>query len=208
MKLTIKAIIRWEQMNKKPFADIDYTKNEDIETLFYVCSLSNNAFRAFAEFRESLNEEAIKIMVADFEKETSIASQFKQPTKEIPSEDTGDTTQDQPVPIWIKDVIPYLIMGGLDARYALNDMELIDLPLYIDAHERRTKEKLESERLWAFMQLMPHLKPGIKSARDFYPFPWELEENKKNAAASIEENKDMFESFMQSGKTLLNKSSI
>lgn len=198
MKLTIQAIIRFEQLNNKPFTDMDYSKEEDIISLFYVCNLSQNPV-TLDEFKKGTNEESIKEMIAEFEKETSITSQFKKNIKK----QTVELEQEQEIlePIYIKDIVSYLILGGLPADYALNHMLLCDLPLYVEANEKRIKEKLESERLWTYMSLMPHLTKKTKSPTDLYPFPWELDQIKENAAKSIEDDKEIFEAFKKDGKS-------
>ena len=38
-KCTIKMIIRWEQLTKKPFSQIDYTDKEDVDALLYVMNI-------------------------------------------------------------------------------------------------------------------------------------------------------------------------
>ena len=187
-------------MNNKAFAEMDYKDESDIESLFYVCELSDTPLLSFADFKSSLNDELISSMIANFERETLIASQFKEVLKKQ-SEQSENISEYQP--IYIKDIVSYLIMGGLDANYAMNDMELCDLPLFIDANEKRTKEILESDRLWSFMSLLPHLTKQIKSPTDLYPFPWEVDQIKRDAEKSIEENKKKLESFLNSGNSLL-----
>ena len=44
-RLTIKAIIRWEQLREKSFSLMDYTDKEDIESLLYVMYITSDKSR-------------------------------------------------------------------------------------------------------------------------------------------------------------------
>lgn len=170
VRLTIKAIIRWEQMNKKPFSELNYNSEEEVLSLFYSCSLSDDIQVTFNDFKENLKPEEAKRMGKDFERQTSLMAQFqieiKKQNKE--SKEAG--------PFFIKDIAATLVMNGLDARFVLNDMELCDIPVFLKAYDQRVKEELSVQRLWAFMQLSPHLKKGT-TPKDIHPFAWELEKD-------------------------------
>lgn len=84
-------------------------------------------------------------------------------------------------------------------------MELCDLPLFIEANEKLTKEKLESDRLWTFMTLLPHLTKKLETPSDLYPFPWEVDQIKQEAKKAIEDHSERLESFLSSGNTLLKR---
>lgn len=192
MKLTMKSIIRWEQLNKKPFAQVDYSKEDDIISLFYVCKQPDELQTTFDEFKKGLKEESVQEMFAEFEKRISLASQFQSGSKKKEDENASDD-------VYIKDAVPMLVMNGLDAHFALNEMELCDLPIFLQAYDKFTKERLTENRLWAFIQLSPHLKKGA-TPKDFYPFDWEIEEQKEKATEETAKGMSMFEAFMNSGK--------
>lgn len=192
MRLTMKSIIRWEQLNKKPFAQIDYGKEDDIISLFYVCQQSDDLQTTFDEFKKGLTEESVQEMFAAFEKRISLTAQFQSGSKKKEADDAGDD-------VYIKDVVPILVMNGLDVHFALNEMELCDLPIFLQAHDKNTKERLTAQRLWAFIQVSPHLKKG-STPKDLYPFGWEVEEQKEKSAEETAKGMSMFEAFMNSGK--------
>lgn len=48
------------------------------------------------------------------------------------------------------------------------------------------KNNLESSRLWAFIQVLPHLSKNIKNPQDLYPFSWEIEEQKEKTMKETE----------------------
>ena len=191
LRLTIKAIIRWEQLNKKPFSGLNYNNEDEIISLFYTCTLSDVIKKSFAEFRKELTEEKIKEMFSDFERQTHLVSQFQAVSKKE-EKDPEDSN-----PVYIKDIVSLLVMNGLDVYFSLNDMELCDLPVFLQAYDQKRKDELTFQRLWAFMQLSPHLKKGV-TPKKFYPFAWELEEE----IISEEEQKKRKEesiSFLKTG---------
>jgi hypothetical protein len=185
-------------MTDKPFSSLNYGKEEDIISLFYACGPMDTTLE---DYKKNLNEEVIKGYIADFEKQTAISSQFQK--KKETTKKSGNKTDVPEKPLYIKEIIPMLIMRGLDAHYTLNEMDICDLPIYLDAYETLMKESLETKRLFSFMIVSPHLSKKVKSPKDIFPFSWELEEIKQEAAKSIEEGKSDFELFANSGNSLL-----
>lgn len=192
IKLTIKAVIRWEQLNKKTFSQLNYNSEDEVLSLFYACTLSNKVQFSLEEFKKNLKPADAKRMVKDFERQTSLTSQFqivaKKKIKE--SEDSN--------PIYIKDIVAMLVMNGLDVYFAMNDMELCDLPVFLHAYDQKVKDQLTAQRLWAFMQLSPHLPKKTKSPKDLYPFAWELEEE-TISEEELEEGKVESITFLKTG---------
>ena len=200
--LTIKSIIRWEQLRKKSFSLMDYANEEDVEELLYPTTICNNenTMYSFDIFRKTLsNQKLVREMVSKLETETAVLSQFQ---KKQEKADIGSTDDS---PGTIADIVSTLIMSGLDAQYALNEMELCDLPLYIEAYEKKRKEDMESARMWTYLTILPHIdaRKMENGAKDLITFPWE--EAEKQAEKEIKETEiERFELFMQKGKDLLN----
>lgn len=190
MKLTMQAIIRWEQLNNKAFSQLNYSSEDDIISLFYVCT-QNISEISLEEFKKDIPEESLTEMIKEFERQTFLSSQF-QPPQTHDKNHSGDKT-----PVYIKEVIPMLVMHGLDVYFALYEMELCDLPVYLAAYDRKIKDKLTAQRLWTFYQLSPHLKKGSKP-ETFHPFHWETE--KENVSETqTEENLKAFQAFLKNG---------
>lgn len=196
IKLTVKSIIRWEQLNDKPFSSLDYDSEDDIISLFYVCRITDEVNWSLDEFKAKLNKDLFSLMIKDFERETSLMAQFqKKISKTIPkASDNVDAD-----PVYIKNLVPILIMNGLDAHFAMNEMELCDLSLYLDAHDRNVKDRLESARLWTYILISPHLTKKTKSPRDLYPFLWEQEEMKEESETESMEGKETLKAFIKNG---------
>lgn len=196
IRLTIKSIIRWEQLNNKPFSSLDYDSEDDIISLFYVCRIADEVSWSLDEFKEKLNKEHISKMVEDFERKTYLMAQFQRKKEESKTEKSNKTESD---PAYIKDLVSILIMSGMDAHFALNEMELCDLSLFLDAYDRKVKDRLESSRLWTYILISPHLSKKTKSPRDLYPFIWELPEIEKESEEAQTESKEVLKSFLKHG---------
>ncbi|WP_322932570.1 hypothetical protein VCM39_12385 [Bacteroides sp. CG01] len=197
--LTIKAIIRWEQFRKKPFSLMDYANQEDVEVLLYTTTICNSPGKMFTfeVFRQTLsNNKITREMVMALKRETAVLAQFQEQRQTEGDTDIGSQS-------YIKDIVSTLIMVGLDASYALNEMELCDLPMYIASHEQQKKENMESSRLWTFFTMLPHIdaKKMKNGARDLIMFPWEEAEVKREAERAINKDSERFEKFMKTKKS-------
>lgn len=195
MKLTMKSIIRWEQLNQKPFSQINYSNENDIISLFYVCKQATGIEFSLDEFKTGLTEDSIKEMVKDFERQISLVSQFQPESKKNKDEEKAE-----PNPVFIKDTVATLVMAGLDVYFALNDMELCDLPIFLQASDRKTKDRLISQRHLIFWLLKPHAGDKIETPKDLYTYDWETEEEPVSKEA-MEEAKNEFKTFFKSGLT-------
>jgi hypothetical protein len=197
MRLTLRAIIRWEQLNQKPFSLMNYSDENDIVSLFYVCERADEAGMSLSQFKKNLTDDRVQAMVTDFEKQTLVTSQFQLVSKKKTEESKESD------PVYIKDLVSTLVMNGLDVHFALDEMELYDIPLLLKAYDQKIRHSLESSRLWTFIQVSPHLSKRIKSPKDLYPFSWEIEEQKEKSKEETEKGMSIFEAFMNSGKPKL-----
>lgn len=206
VRLTMRSLIRWEQLRNKSFSLMDYSSEEDMEALLYCSVLSCNRGTLYTleEFRHMMqNEKLVKQMVQTLARESTVMEQFRQEkgTSQEAKQDPGEE------PGFIKDIISTLIMSGLDATYVMDEMKLCDLPLFISAYEKKRKEQMESDRLWTYLNILPHVDgKKLPSARELYPFPWEMEEMKEKADKAIREDSEKLEMFFNQGKNLINQS--
>ena len=173
---------------------MNYGDENDIVSLFYVCRQADAEKTPLSEFKQSLTDESVRDMIADFEKQTIFDAQFQAEAKTKIDESEKDD------PIYIKDIVAILIMSGLDVHFALNEMELYDLPIFLNAYDQKIRHNLESSRLWAFIQVLPHLSKKIKTPKDLYPFSWEIEEKKEQSEKDLKDGMGVFNAFMNSGK--------
>lgn len=199
IKLNIKSIIKAEQFLCKPFTSFDYSNENDLLPLLYCIVLSNNntsftykEFLFLLEYKKISNE-----IFSQFNKEGEILAQFNKAKEEV---NKSVTKRDLPE-TYIKDIVSALIIdGGIDANFLMNEVSLLELTDYIKAYENRKREQMESSRLWTFLTCAPHIDlKKIKSARDFYPFAWELEQIHKEEQEFIRKNEAELNKFLEHG---------
>ena len=179
IKLNIKSIIKFEQLTNKPFSLIDYTSEEDVSKLLYCIVLSNNDCQfTYSQFLQLLDSKKIsKNLFEQFQTVCEVFNQFKNTGTE--EENTRDTVEGKESRgTYVKDLAALLVIqGGLDVNYVLNELSLNDIPLYIQALNDKQRERMEEQRLWTFISILPHVdSKKLKTPADLYPFPWELKE--------------------------------
>lgn len=192
IRLSIKAIIRAEQILSKPFTDIDYTNVEELTKLLYCTVLANNpVLFTYEEFQViAENEKQFATMIKEIEKVNNVLEQFTQSGKSG-SVEAIEGAQ------YIKDLAGMLILSGLDAHYVMDEMDISDIPVFIEAYEKKKREEMEASRLWTFLSVAPHIDTKkIRSVEDFFLFPWEIEGKKKKAEAEMNANTELFGRFM------------
>lgn len=196
MKLTIKAIMRWEMLRQKAFGTLDYNNEDDVDTILYVMNEEKTDV-TFSVFRRTLKSKRLyEKMVKEFVHEMAMMSQYITEEKE--------EGKKKAKPERITKLIGYLVMEGLDATYATEKMRLCDLTVYLDALARRKQEAMESDRFWTYFQLMPHVqKKCLKDGpQGLVKFAWEQEEEERNRKEIKDVDIQMFERFMEKGKTM------
>lgn len=197
-RFTVKSVIRWEQMRGKSFSLVDYTDKGDVESLLYALDItSDKSEYTFEVFRQVLADERfMNAMLSELGKVMEIISQFQ---NKVATSDMGNS---EGSPDYVGAIVSTLIMAGLDAHYALNEMELCDLPLFIEAYERKKKEQMEESRMWTYLTILPHIdaKKMENGAKDLITFPWE---EKKEITEISDIEAQIFEEFMKKGKDFL-----
>lgn len=197
-RLTVKAIIRWEQMRGKSFSLMDYSDREDMEALLYAMSIDSFEVPYKYEVFKSVlaNDKVMDEMSVSLGRIISVMAQFRHST----NAGSGGINDDRPETIG--NIVATLIMSGLDAHYALNEMELQDLPLYIEAYENKRKDEMENARLWTYLTILPHIdaKAMENGAKDLITFPWEQKPKEETEINDAEVER--FEEFLKKGKKL------
>lgn len=197
-RLTVKAIIRWEQMRGKSFSLMDYSDREDMEVLLYAMSIDSFEVPYKYEVFKSVlaNDKVMEGMSVSLGRIISVMAQFRHST----NAGSGGVNDDRPETIG--NIVATLIMSGLDAHYALNEMELQDLPLYIEAYENKRKDEMENARLWTYLTILPHIdaKAMENGAKDLITFPWEQKPKRETEINDAEVER--FEEFLKKGKKL------
>lgn len=198
MILTLRAIIKWEQLRGKPFSEMDYMSETDVMSLIYVIKLLAGLKKTYSEFLKEKGTNDIDSTLKKLQHEILVISQFQSKKENEQTESTSDNTSHNP--IFMKDVVSTLILEGLDTNYALHEMDLSELPIFLSSYENKKKEKLEADRLQSFYSVLPHISKGLKKPQDLYKFYWETEAKKE---AATDEDIEMFRKFKASADSTL-----
>lgn len=207
IKLNIKSIIKFEQLTCKPFSEIDYTSEEDVNKLLYCIVLCNNNYQfTYPQFLQLVENKKInKNLIEQFQTHCEVFNQFKDvDTEGVKTRDTVEGKESRGM--YVKDLAALLIIqGGLDVNHVLNELSLNDIPLYVKALNNKQRERMEEQRLWTFISILPHVdSKKLKTPSDLYPFPWELKEKEIEQKKHVEEGTKMLDNILDN-KELLNK---
>ncbi len=197
-KLTIEAIIRWEQMTGRSFATIDLSEDRDMRRLLYcstVVGIENPV--TFGIFERMLeNGKVNNRLRREFSSRSEFVAQFVRRQKTQDAAGTGANQTGTIASIAAR----LIITGGMDAHFVMRELFIEDLPMYIDALNDRIHHELESMRLWTYLQVLPHVNGRkISSPKKLFTFPWEKEEEERKARESIERDEQQLRDFL-SGK--------
>lgn len=190
--ITIKNLIRFEQLRKKSFFLIDYTDEEDVTALLYVTSGMSDTY-TLKTYEELLkNGTWLKKEQARLEAESALAGQYQQ-IKDKEDAESKEETQT------LESIISDLVAGGIDPDWLYNKMDLCDLPSIIESFTNRERSRLEEKRLFTAITVMPHVK-GIKDPKQILTFPWEkVHESKKLTEEERLKAETVFKDFLKNG---------
>lgn len=195
MKMTIKAVMRWEQLRDKPFGRIDYADEADVEAMLYVLYGLEHGVTLDVFRRTLKNRKTYARMVGDFTREIKLMSQFTKKSDGGKKQEEPEREVER-----IGDIAAGLVMEGMSAEWVMEKMSMYDLPVFLEAANRKRKEAMEEERFWTYVKLLPHVdKNALKDGpRSLVEFAWEHEEKMEITDREVE----MFEKFMEKGKTM------
>lgn len=164
-------IIRWEQLTHRAFTTMDYESEDDMVALLYTLS---QEYMTLEEYRDTLNNvKMLKSRIREVRRALDIQAQYEAVTSsDKKSEDSCDGEVKEEC---IGTMAFMLIACGIDAHYVLNELELQDLPLLANAIQRRRRDEMETRRLFAYMQMLPHIDTSklANGMRDIIRFDWE-----------------------------------
>lgn len=198
-KICIEAFVRWEQLTKRSFTTIDFGSVEDLHRLLYCAYIVNgvtdiptyDVFANAIEGNRRLYAQAIKDVV----RYNDVVAQFSAQRQEDSASDTPQAEN-----MMLGDVVARLVVaGGIDAHYAMREMSIEDMLLFVKALDDKQRQEAESQRLWAYISVAPHIDTKkTPSPQKLYPFPWEQEAMRKQAAELAASARAEFEDFMRS----------
>lgn len=193
--MKIKTYIRWEQLTGKPFQQFDPLNDNDHAALLYVRALERGAAQGYTleEFRRTMvNSHLNNRQAEEAEREMAVQRQFiRNTTAAVNSqEEEGEQAS-------IATIASWLIAEGLDAHFVMEELEQQDLPNIVKAYEGKRKERMEADRLWTWLGMLPHInaKKFPNGVKDIIRFPWEAEDRQEQIT---EQEIRTFEAFMAS----------
>lgn len=171
----------------KPFSKFDLSNEETLRALLYgmVSENNENVFNLHS-FNNILEQEKTRSdIMRKFWKEIEYMNQFK-------SEGGGEND------VYMGELAATLILAGMDAHFVLYEMKLFEISDYIKALDDKKKEQMESDRLWTFLNVLPHVGKKLKSPQKLMPFPWDGQKTKEEKEAEFDKGIEMFEKFFNS----------
>ena len=206
LKLNLKSIIKFEQLNNISFLKMDYENIDAINSLIYCMVTENNDYKnTKKDFIELLeNKNIAKKIYSDFRKIIDYNNQFN---TQIQSNDTKKEEEVYEKETYIKDITSLLIIGAkVDANYILNDCSINDLYMLVNQYNELKKEDMESKRLFTYLTILPHIDgTKIDSPKKLLPFYWEIEEEEMNIKDELKEVSENFEDILKSQKEMMEK---
>ena len=197
--ITVRDLLRYERLlGRSIFAD-----EPDGATLIYCTTPEAYTRYTLEEWsRTTLGASAFMAKEAkELARELSALQQYSKVEDNANSQQLTANSQ-QPTansqePTALTDVVTELLTEGVvPADYLLERAELWELTIYIEATQRKRQQRLERERLWSYMGLLPHIdSKKIKRPEDLIPFSWD--EDTRPAHRTDEDTSDWNEARLK-----------
>lgn len=188
MRITLKKIIEFELLRKHSFNSFDAENLDDVIALSYCFSSRREKAQMPFERVLKLTKENPDLIGEAFEKigkELLYLAQFRETLSEVEKAEGKSKEQKE---IFVKDIVGRLAFSGVNLSYLMNDCELYEVGFLVEALEKRTREQMELQRFWNFIQLSPHLDKKT-TMRDLIEFPWEADKPKEDNSITDEEKR-------------------
>lgn len=188
MRITLKKIIEFELLRKHSFNSFDAENLDDIIALSYCFKSRREKAQMPFERVLKLTKENPDLIGEAFEKigkELLYLAQFRETLSEVEKAEGKSKEQKE---IFVKDIVGRLAFSGVNLSYLMNECELYEISILVEALDKRTREQMELQRFWNFIQLSPHLDKKT-TMRDLIEFPWEANKPKEDNAITDEEKR-------------------
>nr|DAY12646.1 MAG TPA: hypothetical protein [Caudoviricetes sp.] len=188
MRITLKKIIEFELLRKHSFNSFDAENLDDVIALSYCLKSRGEKAQMSFEKALKLTKENPDLIGEAFEyigKELLYLAQFRETLSEVEKVEGKSKEQKE---IFVKDIVGRLALSGVNLSYLMNECELYEVGFLVEALEKRTREQMELQRFWNFIQLSPHLEKKT-TMRDLIEFPWEANKPKEDNTITDEEKR-------------------
>lgn len=190
LAFNFKAIMMFEKLSGVSYFELT---DENYVFLIYAMYMVKHPY-TYMQFWDFIkifgnNKKVTKQMITEFGEYMEYLKQYSDTTPKTEENDEGET-EEKPKQT-ITDIVAYLITScGIDPHYVMYEMELWEIEPFLMCAERKKKEELESERLWTYLNISPHIDTKkCKSPEKLIPFPWEKEEQKIKQNQELENNR-------------------
>lgn len=190
LAFNFKAIMMFEKLSGVSYFDLT---DENYVFLIYAMYMVKHPY-TYMQFWDFIkifgnNKKVTKQMITEFGEYMEYLKQYSDTAPKTEENNEGETVEKTKQTI--TDIVAYLITScGIDPHYVMYEMELWEIEPYMKCAERKKKEELESERLWTYLNISPHIDTKkCKSPEKLIPFPWEKEEQKIKQNQELENNR-------------------
>lgn len=170
--ITVRDLLRYERLlGRSIFAD-----EPDGATLIY-CTTPEAYTRYTLEEWSRTTLGASAFMAEEAKELARELSALQQYSKVEVRDERLEVREEKAEVRTLTDVVTELLTESVvPADYLLERAELWELTIYIEATQRKRQQRLERERLWSYMGLLPHIdSKQIKRPEDLIPFAWDEE---------------------------------
>lgn len=194
IRINGKTMCAYESLTGRPFLKI--STEEDIKHLFYCSLVMNNEEFSTMEYGTFefllMDESVVTWLTEEYMKIGAFMGQFKNNIGDE-EEEEGEAGKEEDRTFYMLEAISGLIVRmGMDPHYVMYDMEEWEISYYYRMMRDVDRDRLTEERLWTYLQVLPHVGKKLGGPEKLAPFPWEksnkkikrdLENNTKAAVA-------------------------
>ena len=182
LRPTIKSAIMFEEMTGKNFFS---QLTEEDELIYMYCvfctSVEKVSYKAFLSMLD--DRKFVRRLDTQWQHYARFMEQFKHKVE------SNEAFEGEKGEISMESVAGALIFKfRLDPGYVLDKAELWELDFLLKAGNGAYQERMETDRLWTFLTIVPHLdskKSKNMTPSKLFPFPWEETVNTKEGRQKV-----------------------
>lgn len=143
LNFNIKALLLYERLTGESFFSIDYEDSEQFKKLLYCCLISGSVTKYTYEVFENMINSSKKIASVLMNEFKEIIEFNKQFISDIANQNKNNQSESSK----LADIIPILVKDcNLSIYYVMNDMQIQEIPTFINYSNRVKQEDLQLQR--------------------------------------------------------------
>ena len=191
-----RVMCAYEAMTGKPFLKIE--TEEDMKKLFYCSFVFNNpdfSTMKYEVFEILIQDPVVSNWIVDqYVRIGDFLSQFKADIVDEGAVIRDNKKEEEDPTFYMIEALSGLIVKmGIDPNYVMYQMEEWEITYYYRMMRDIDRERLTEQRLWTYLQILPHVGKKLQSPEKMLPFEWEKntekikkeQENNMKAAAAF-----------------------